>query len=150
MNRKEGDTIVNKKSLVLVFLFVLLLVGCLGGPGKLTRIDVRVMDDRIDEDMHIQDADKINLINDIMKEVDWDPNTNIDMAREEDVLTTFFFDYDKQMPERLIEYRIWWNQSKGSAIIVSSDEDEGYGKLDKGSSELEKQLMEDFVNNKID
>ena len=49
------------------------------------------------------------------------------------------------MPERLIEYRIWWNQSNGSAIIVSSDEDEGNGKLNKeNSKELENALMEGF------
>ena len=135
----------NKKALVLVFLFVFLLFGCQSEFGKLTRIDVQVKDESIVKDLHIQDADKINRIKDIMKKVNWDPKTNVEMAREEDVLITFFFDYDKQMPERLIEYRIWWNQSKGSAIIVSSDEDEGYGKLDKEkSNELEKRLMEDF------
>ena len=131
----------NKKYLILVFLFVLLLVGCLRGPGELTRIDVLA----VDKEMHNQDAEKINRIKEIMKEVDWDPYTIVDMAREEDVFATFFFDYDKQMPERLIEYRIWWNQSNGSAIIVSSDEDEGYGKLNKeNSKELENALMEGF------
>ena len=131
----------NKKALVLVFLFVFLLVGCLGGPDELTRIDVLA----VDKEMHNQDAEKINRIKEIMKEVDWDPYTIVDMAREEDVFATFFFDYDKQMPERLIEYRIWWNQSNGSAIIVSSDEDEGYGKLNKeNSKELENALMEGF------
>ena len=135
----------NKKALVLVFLFVFLLVGCLGGPGELTRINVQVKSESIDKERHIQDAEKINRIKEIMKEVDWDPNTIVDMAREEDVFATFFFDYDKQMPERLIEYRIWWNQSNGSAIIVSSDEDEGYGKLNKeNSKELENALMEGF------
>ena len=141
MNRKEGDSFMNKKALILVFLFVFLLVGCLGGPGELTRIDVLA----VDEEMHIQDAEKINRIKDIMKKVDWDTKTNIEMARQEDVLATFFFDYDKQLPERLIEYRIWWNQSRGSAIIVSSDADEGYGKLnEKNSKKLEKELMENF------
>lgn len=131
----------NKKALVLVFLFVFLLVGCLGGPDELTRIDVLA----VDKEMHNQDAEKINRIKEIMKEVDWDPYTIVDMAREEDVFATFFFDYDKQMPERLIEYRIWWNQSNGSAIIVSSDEDEGNGKLNKeNSKELENALMEGF------
>ena len=137
----------NKKALVLVFLFVFLLVGCLGGPGELTRINVQVNGESMDNEMHIQDAEKINRIKEIMKDVDWDPNTIVDMAREEDVFATFFLAYDKQMPERLIEYRIWWNQSKGSAIIVSSDEDEGYGKLNKESSKkLEKEMMEDFLN----
>ena len=137
----------NKKALVLVFLFVFLLVECLGGPGELTRIDVQIKSESIDKERHIQDAEKINRIKEIMKDVDWDPNTIVDMAREEDVFATFFLAYDKQMPERLIEYRIWWNQSKGSAIIVSSDEDEGYGKLNKESSKkLEKEMMEDFLN----
>ena len=130
----------NKKALVLVFLFVFLLVGCLGGPGELTRIDVLAFN----KEMHIQDAEKINRIKSIMKEVDWNPNKIYDMSREEDVKAIFFFDFDKNLPERLVEYEIWWNQSNGSAIIGSSEKEEGYGTLDKEySEELEKELMED-------
>ena len=79
----------NKKGLVLVFLFVFLLVGCLGGPGELTRINVQVKSESIDKERHIQDAEKINRIKEIMKEVDWDPNTIVDMAREETYLLLF-------------------------------------------------------------
>lgn len=141
MNRKEGESIVNKKVLVWVFLFVLLLVGCLGGPGKLTRIDVQA----VDKEMHIQDAEKINRIKSIMKEVGWNANKMYDMSSEEDVKAIFFFDFDKNLPERLVDYKIWWNQSNGSAIIGSSEKEEGYGTLDKKySKELEKELMEDF------
>ncbi len=141
MSRKEGDSIVNKKALILVFLFILLLVGCLGGPGELTRIDILA----VDKEMHIQDAEKINRIKSIMKEVDWNPNKVYDMSREGDVKTIFFFDFDKNLPEKLIDYEIWWNQSNGSAIIGSSEKEEGYGKLNKeNSKKLEKELMENF------
>ena len=130
----------NKKAMVLVFLFVFLLVGCLEGPGELTRIDVLA----VDEEMHIQDAEKINRIKSIMKEVDWNPNKMYDMSREEDVKAIFFFDSDKNLPERLVDYKFWWNQSNGSAIIGSSEQEEGYGTLDKEyCEELEKELMED-------
>lgn len=130
----------NKKALVLVFLFVFLLVGCLGGTGELTRIDVLA----VDQEMHIQDAEKINRIKSIMKEVNWNPNKIYDMSSEEDVKAIFFFDFDKNLPERLVEYEIWWNQSNGSAIIGSNEKEEGYGTLDKEySEELEKELMED-------
>ncbi len=131
----------NKKALILVFLFILLLVGCLGGPGELTRIDILA----VDKEMHIQDAEKINRIKSIMKEVDWNPNKVYDMSREGDVKTIFFFDFDKNLPEKLIDYEIWWNQSNGSAIIGSSEKEEGYGKLNKeNSKKLEKELMENF------
>lgn len=134
----------NKKALVLVFLFVFLLVGCLGGPGELTRINVQVKGESMDKERHIQDAEKIKRIKSIMKEVNWNPNKIYDMSSEEDIKATFFFDFDKNLPERLVEYEIWWNQSNGSAIIGSSEKEEGYGTLDKEySEELEKELMED-------
>ncbi|MEH7178053.1 hypothetical protein [Neobacillus vireti] len=64
------------------------------------------------------------------------------MARKEDVKATLFFKYDENMPERLFEYQIWFNQSNDTAMIISSNVKEGYGTLDKENAQaLEKILL---------
>lgn len=39
------------------------------------------------------------------------------MAEKEDMIATLFFTYDKNMPERLTEYSIWFSEKDGSAEI---------------------------------
>jgi hypothetical protein len=62
-----------------------------------------------------------------MSSVTWEPNTKADMARREDAIATFFVQEEKNMPERLYEYRIWFEGE--IATIISSKENEGYGRL---------------------
>ena len=101
--------------------------------NQLTRVDVEVGkgDESYEEAVMITDEETIDVLRKIFKEIQWEPNAEPKMARMEDVKATLFFEYDKNMPERLVEYEIWFNQSNGTATIMSNNEIEGFGTLDK-------------------
>ncbi|MEW8987436.1 MAG: hypothetical protein AB2401_10630, partial [Bacillus sp. (in: firmicutes)] len=76
-----------------------------------------------------------------LEEVKWSPKTKAEMSRKEDVLATFFIQEEKNMPERLYQYRIWFEGE--TATLISEKENEGYGRLtDKAQiSLLESELL---------
>jgi len=47
---------------------------------------------------------------------------------------TLFYTVDKNMPEKLYEYRIGFNEN-GTITIISNNEKERYGTLDKENSQ---------------
>lgn len=134
-----------RKSISLIFLLALgmLLVACSGQEEQLTRVDVQ----KINQEGNYEDAvimiteqEKIDLIRNSFKNVNWESNTKADMSRKEDVLVTFFYTFDKNMPERLYEYRIWFNEN-GTATLISNIDKEGYGTLDKDNSQVIKNVL---------
>lgn len=117
--------------MVLIF-FGMLLAACSDKEGQLTRVDVQKVtaEGTYEEISIITEKEKIDLIKDLLKYVKWDPNTIPSMARNEDLFATLFYTFDKNMPERLYEYHIWFNENH-TATIISNHEKEGYGKLEK-------------------
>ncbi|WP_430786692.1 hypothetical protein VBD025_14475 [Virgibacillus flavescens] len=127
---------------LLPFFLVILLAACSEQKvDKVTRIAVEITDekDNYEELISITDSKRIQLIEDQFKKITWQPNVQVLMSRKEDVLVTFFNKYDENMPERLYEYRIWFNKS--SAEIISKKENESYGKLDEEDSKKLKELL---------
>lgn len=131
---------------VICIIFALFLVGCDNKvPNKfdlkqLTRVDIEVAkaDGSYEEAVTIADEKTIAMIRKAFKQMKWQPNAEPKMARNEDVKATLFFKYDKNMPERLFVYQIWFIQSNGTATIISNNEKEGLGTLDKeNAQELE-------------
>jgi hypothetical protein len=108
---------------------------------KLTRVAVQVVDDQemYMEEKMIQDEGTLNSIKNVFQKIKWDPNTVAEMARKEDVFITLFYLMEENMPERLYEYRIWFN-GDGTVTIISNNENEGYGFLDDAKA-LEKILV---------
>lgn len=127
-----------KKIISLTFLFVssLLLVACSEKEEPLTRVDVQQVNEEgnAGEVVMITAQEKIDMISKSLKHVKWEPNTKVSMARKEDVFATLFYTYDENMPERPYEYRIWFNENE-TAEIISNNEKEGYGTLDKENSQ---------------
>jgi len=126
----------------LISVFLLLMVGCTTkgkGKRKLTRIDVFIGNQ---EETHIQDKDTLDLVEKISANVKWEPNTLPKIAREADVKVVFFYEVKKNLPEKLTEYEIWFNEDTGTAAIISTNEKEGYGMLDK---EYTKALKNIFI-----
>lgn len=130
----------------MIFSLIIFLSICLSACSeqaseKLTRVDVQVADDQeINvEEIIIQDEKTLNIIKNVFQKIKWEPNTIADMARKEDVFVTLFYLIEENMPERLYEYRIWFN-GDGTATIISNNENEGYGFLDE-AKELEKILI---------
>jgi hypothetical protein len=127
-----------------LFVFIVLLVGCMGEEkGQLTRVDVQKInpDGNYGDVVMITDNESIGLLRTAFEKVKWEPDTVPNMARKADVKATLFFQYDKNMPERLYEYEIWFNESADTATIISNNEKEGYGELDKDNAGILKNVL---------
>lgn len=135
--------------LIISIIFTIFLIGCTNKAPKdfnlnqLTRVDVEVVkaDESYEESVMITDEETIDVLRKSFKKVKWEPNVEPKMARKEDVKATLFFKYDENMPERLFEYKIWFNQSNDTATIMSNHVKEGYGTLDKDHA----QVLENMV-----
>lgn len=131
------------KKIMMSFAFItvciFLMVGCTTvGKGELTRIDVLIKNQ---SDTHIQDEDSLVLLKNLTEQVKWEPNKVPSMAREADVKAIFFYEVEKNTPERLYEYEIWFNEDVGTATIISNDEKEGYGELHKDNAKALKNIF---------
>ena len=137
---------------VIFIIFVMMLIGCTNKtPNKydlnqLTRVDVEGVkaDESYEEAFMITDLETVDVLRKAFKQVKWEPNVEPKMARKEDVKATLFFKYDENMPERLFEYQIWFNQSNDTVTIISNNVNEGFGTLDKENA----QTLENILLNK--
>lgn len=137
---------------VIWLIFVMFLIGCINKvPNKfdlkqLTRIDIEEVnsDGSYEESVMITEEKTLEIIRKIFKQIKWEPNVESKMAREKDVKATLFYKYDENMPERLFDYQIWFNQNNETATIISNNEKEGYGNLDTENAQaLENILLND-------
>ncbi|MBS4191961.1 hypothetical protein KHA94_17490 [Bacillus sp. FJAT-49705] len=139
-----------KKIKYFTFLFasILLMAGCMKEEkGQLTRVDFQKMnpDGNYEDVVMITDSETIKKLTTAFEKVKWEPNTEAKIAREADVKATLFFEYNKNMPERLYEYEIWFGENNGTATIISKDE--GYGSLDKDNAHiLKSELLYKTIN----
>ncbi len=101
--------------------------------NQVTRVDVDVVkeDGNYEETKVITDEETIDVLRKTLSQIKWEPNVQPSMARIEDVKATIFFKNDKNMPERLVEYQIWFNEDNETAMIISNHEKQGFGTLDK-------------------
>lgn len=119
----------------LVSIFVFILMGCSGNEwedvGELTRVDVFKMND---EEMIIADQETINVLNQAFEQIEWEQNVKAEMSRKEDVKVVLFMEVDKNMPESLVEYYIWF-EGNGTATIINRN-DNSHGKLGEESTSV--------------
>jgi hypothetical protein len=133
---------------IISIIFAIFLIGCTNKAPKefnlnqLTRVDVEVVeaDESYEEAVMITDEETIDVLRKTFKQIKWEPNVQPSMDRKEDVKATLFFKYDENMPERLSEYQIWFNQSD-TATIISNNESENYGTLDKNNAKTLKNIL---------
>ncbi|QNK51229.1 hypothetical protein H7F28_06955 [Brevibacterium sp. PAMC23299] len=90
----------------------------------------------------ITDRESIELLRQAFEQIKWDDKV-VKMARKPDVEATLFYTFDENKPERLYEYEIWFNESSGTATIISNNENESYGELDKDNAQA---LKNNFLN----
>lgn len=119
-----------KFSIVLPVL-LLFIAGCNASfKPELTRIDVKKISEQSindGEEKIIASNDNLKKIQQAFDKIKWSPNTEAEMARKEDILATSFIQEEKNMPERLYRYRIWFEGE--TATIISDKDNEGYGRL---------------------
>jgi hypothetical protein len=129
----------------IVLLFAIMVVAACSGQeeGELTRLDVQMADKEgnYKEFVMITDNESIELLKKAFEDIKWSPNTKVNMARKADVKATLFFEFDENMPERLVEYEIWFNESVSTSEIVSNNEKEGYGELDKDNTNILRKIL---------
>lgn len=128
-----------------LFVFMVLLVGCIGEEkGQLSRVDVQKIDTegKYEDVVMITDRESIELLMQAFEQIKWDDKV-VKMARKPDVEATLFYTFDENKPERLYEYEIWFNESSGAATIISNNENESYGELDKDNAQA---LKNNFLN----
>ncbi|MGD6844473.1 hypothetical protein ACQCVH_18425 [Bacillus infantis] len=117
---------------------LLLLTGCHDQKyGELTRIDI--FEKGKEQESILVDEELKNSIEEKMSQIEWVPNMKPEMEREPDAEADFFFTEDKNEPETITTYHIWFNGK--NADILSSDKREGFGRLDNGSEALKKLLI---------
>jgi lipocalin len=128
-----------KKMISIIFLFAIMLLSACSGQekGELTRVDVLIENQG---EIHIQDKDTLVEIENIFEQIKWDDKV-VNMAREADVKTIFFYTFDENMPERLVEYEIWFNENADTATIVSDNENQSYGELDKDNTNTLRKIL---------
>ncbi|GGA60045.1 hypothetical protein [Ornithinibacillus halotolerans] len=119
--------------LVLLFFILALITACSSQDyANLTRVDIQKVnpDGNYEDTVIITNNQTIEELKSIFIDIKWEPNIQAEMARKEDVLVTLFYTIDENMPEKLYEYRVWFN-GNGNATIVSNNEVEGYGSLNE-------------------
>ncbi|WP_226641347.1 hypothetical protein [Mesobacillus subterraneus] len=119
-----------RKFIIGLFVLILFGTGCVNYEPELTRIDVQILtEEGINggEEKIIASNERLMKIQKAFDEVKWSPRTEAEMSRKEDILATFFIREEKNMPERLYQYRIWFEGE--TATIISEKENEGYGRL---------------------
>lgn len=136
--------------LSIFFIFLITLIGCSNEVPKefdlnqLTRVDVQILTgENSDNEIIIAEDEDIKILREIFAKIEWEENVKAEMVRKEDVKATLFFRFDKNMPERLIEYFIWFNQGNESATMIDREKN-ALGTLDKEDT---LKLIDILVNN---
>lgn len=138
---------------ILVFAVLLLLVGCTdeqNDSGLIQRavIERVVSDNNIGtEEIMVFDQEELDDIQGYLSETKWQPNVEAEMARKEDVVLRLFIELEKNLPERINTYRIWYEQDQ-SITILSNVETEGYGRLNAEFGKPFKELLQPLINEK--
>lgn len=90
--------------------------------NDLVRVDVRVnKEDGSAEERIIADEKSVSRLKVIFKEIEWGPIQKTD-GEMQDTVATLFFRYDKNMPERLVEYYIRFDHDGNKAILIDQEE----------------------------
>lgn len=134
----------NVLSVILISVFAFLLTACSGqNEGELTRVDVQIIDAKGEykEDVTIiTNNEIIELLNQTFQLIKWE-NKVSDMVRKPNAKLTFFYTFDENMPERLVDYEIWFDEKNNTTTIINYDKDKTYGKLNKEDARKLKQIL---------
>ncbi|WP_282172522.1 hypothetical protein [Cytobacillus firmus] len=130
--------------IILSIMTILLLIGCSKDASNefdlklLTRVDIS--EEKSEQDFIITEKEKIKSLRKIISRIEWERDIKPQMAEKEDMIATLFFTYDKNMPERLTEYSIWFSEKDGSAAIFHREK-YALGTLDKKNGQALRELL---------
>ncbi|MBS4195208.1 hypothetical protein [Lederbergia citri] len=134
------------KNLIIIAVFTTANMGCSNTAPKeyhlnqLTRVDVQIFSgENINNEIIITEEEKIRTFKEVLEKIDWEQNVKAEMDGKEDIKATLFFKFDRNMPERLFEYLIWFNEGASSTII--DREKHALGTLDKEDTQTLKDIL---------
>lgn len=134
-----------KLNLTFLLVVIVLFTGCMAEEkGQLTRVDVEYISGKDGYVTMITESESIEVLRTVFEKIKWTPSIDLNMVSKADVKATLFFEFDKNMPERLYEYEIWFNENDGTVTVLSNNEKEGYGVLDKDNARI---LQSEFNRN---
>ncbi|MED4017152.1 hypothetical protein [Sutcliffiella cohnii] len=137
------------KSFMKIFVFPILIVALIGctnsetnqfDPNDLTRIDVQFAEEKIGDTKTIMEEEKLKMLRGVFSNIVWQENVKAQMARKEDVKATLFYKADQNLPERLVEYYIWFNENDVSTTIIDR-ENNSYGTLPTEDTKILKDIL---------
>lgn len=127
-----------RKWVVTLFL-VAGLAGC-REDEKLVRVDYQMSELHTGDGQMITETEQVRKMGELFEKVDWEKgNVKVQMGREEDMTLTFFYRYDENMPERLEEFEIWFND--GNPVEIVDQNEHRYGKLGAADGQKLKDLI---------
>lgn len=113
------------------FIILLVLIGLVGcNNEKLVRVDYLIGGNHSEEHV-LTEKEQVQTIASIFGEIKWE-NAKVEMSRKEDMKLTFFYQNNLNEPERLEEYKIWFN--KGMVTEIEDQNKNRYGKLDESDA----------------
>jgi hypothetical protein len=95
------------------------------------------------EEIMIFKAEELESIQNYLSQIDWKPHIQPEMGRYEDIYLKLFVEVEQNMPERIDEYRIWFEQDH-SMTILSTVENEGFGRMLAQYGEPFQQLLQTY------
>jgi uncharacterized protein YcfL len=127
------------KGFVFAFILSFFIIGCSNNDEKLTRVEFQQLysENSYKEPLMILDQHTLEELTAIFNQIKWEQQIKAEMAREEDLKATLFVEKNKNLPEQLIEYLIWFN-ADGSATIINRMDHELGSLENKESAKLEK------------
>ncbi|MEK4386113.1 DUF4362 domain-containing protein [Solibacillus sp. FSL W7-1464] len=134
---------------LLAYGLLLLLAGCndtMQHSATLEWAVINVKNSAADE-IIIHDPKELEDITSYLSKTDWQPNTEPKMATHEDIILSLFIEVEQNMPERINEYQIWFEEDN-SMTIMSNVKSEGFGKLQGKFGKPFKELLQQNIMGK--
>lgn len=92
----------------------------------------------------ITDIKTLESLQRVREQIKWNRYIEVKMARQEDAKLVIFKQGKQQMPEKVIQYRIWFEHTDVGATIISNDPAENVGTLNKNNAKT----LEDIIYQK--
>ncbi|MCX8003131.1 MAG: hypothetical protein N2661_11200 [Anoxybacillus mongoliensis] len=82
----------------------------------------------------ITDLKTLQSLQRVFTKIEWNRYIEVKMVRQEDAKIIMFRQVKQHMPEKTIQYKIWFEHADVGATIISSDPDENIGTLSKNDA----------------
>ncbi|KFZ43501.1 hypothetical protein CS060_11715 [Anoxybacillus flavithermus] len=101
-------------------------------------------DGKTSSEKEITDLKTLQSLQRVFTKIEWNRYIEVKMVRQEDAELIMFRQVKQHMPEKTIQYRIWFEHADVGATIISSDPEENIGTLNKNDAKT----LEDIIYQK--